>query len=193
MGLSSTNILSKQDQNRPWESQRSNNCNAWGCREVSGYTDLCAAHSGSARKCKWFNACAAVLSILCFSSPVKAQVGQLGGLIHPPNNHSSSGESVNITTPSGHSCRYTAPKGPEVVVGAGLTPITVDKSLSNEPVAAIAVRIPLGRKHQNCDQIIAVEEARIKLQAAIELFQLGLISKDELQAIADNTYEILNQ
>ena len=102
--------------------------------------------------------------------------------LESPHNNQS-GESVDIRTPAGHSCRYSSPRGPEVTIGGGYTV---------EPVVGIAVRIPLGSTTNNCNVIMQLEEAQIRLQNAIGLFEMGLITKEQLEVIAQQTYDTIN-
>ena len=130
---------------------------------------------------KGFLSATAVLSVMC--QPSYAE--RLTFLESPYNNQS--GESVDIRTPTGHSCRYSSPRGPEVTIGGGYT--VEDDTV--EPVAGIAVRIPLGSTTNNCNVIMQLEEAQIKLQNAMGLFEMGLITKEQLELVAQQTFNTI--
>ena len=172
MELSTNYILSNNNKNTSWSDTNSNGLDTKGTTRA--ITSVCQTYTGCIRR---FFSITAVLSVLC--QPSYAE--RLTFLDSPYNNQN--GESVEIRTPTGHSCRHTSPRGPEVTIGGGYT---------TEPIAGIAVRIPLGSTTNNCDAIIQLEEAQIKIQNAMSLFQIGLITREQLEVIAQQTYNTIH-
>ena len=61
-----------------------------------------------------------------------------------------------------------------------------------QPVAGIAIRIPFGGGSQkNCDQLIRLSERQIAWEQAQQLFELGVISEDEMKEIGRRFYEVM--
>ena len=171
MGLFTYNIFSKSHQDTSKSNKNSSGSNTK--RTTRSNTSLRKTYTSCI---KGILSSAAFLSVLC--EPTYSQ-----GLtfLDPPYN-TQSGESIDIRTPSGHSCRYGSPRGTEITIGGGY---------QNEPIAGVAIRIPLSSTTNNCNVIIKLEEAQIKLQHAMNLFELGLISKEQLELIAQQTYETI--
>jgi hypothetical protein len=171
MELLTYNIFSKNNKDTSESNKNSNGISTKGFKRAD--TGMRKAYTSC---CKRVLSSAAFLSVLC--QPTYCQ-----GLtfLDPPYN-TQSGESVDIRTPTGHSCRYSSPRGTEVTIGGGYT---------TEPIAGIAIRIPLGSTTNNCNVIMKLEEAQIKLQHAMNLFELGLITKEQLEDIAQQTYDTI--
>ena len=121
---------------------------------------------------------------MCFGAPVRSQLNDSIWVYPENSSNGNSGGTVNITTPSGYTCRHTAPRPVEILAGGSYT--------ESQPLAGIGIRIPLGNNFGDCNEFIEIESARLRLQAAIELFEVGLISQEELEAVAANTYEEIN-
>ena len=109
------------------------------------------------------------------------------------------GSSVEFGSPDGVTCRHTDSDRPSISVGGGLTRSqvlaggTYGPTINgpSEPVVGIVFRIPFGVKPHNCDKIIQIEEASIRIRKAQELFELGLISEDELKVVGRKAYAAL--
>lgn len=193
MDLCSRFIFSKNNKNY---SKKGKKCNCFNSCKISKFcrpAGVCKAYTKTKSKGTWYYTSTTLISILCLCSPVRAQYTDLGWINPSNSSNNSSGESVNITTPSGHSCRYTSPKGPELVVGGAVIPVPNDYQPTNEPVVGIGIRIPLGVSHSNCDNFIAIEESTIKLQSAIQMYEMGLITKDQLMMISNNTFDVISK
>ena len=119
------------------------------------------------------------------------------------NGRNIDGSRLEFRTPEGYSCRYTDSDRPSVTGGIGVAdPLVVPGSYSyNEtfparvqdpqPVGGIVLKIPLGNKPKNCDEILRLEANNITLLKAQELFEYGLIEENEMNAIADEVYKNL--
>ena len=138
-----------------------------------------------------------LIGILCEFAPAKAQ--QSLEFLTP--NRDPEGAVTEFSTPAGHSCRYQAADKPTLTLGAGVAPVLrpglsslygySQPDVGTEPVVGIALRIPFGSDPANCDEIIRVETSSIKLQKAMEMFELGLINEDQLNAISAQAYAAL--
>ena len=123
----------------------------------------------------------------------------------------SEGQKIEYTNPAGYSCRQQLEESPALIIGAGLpqaqqvipgitagndgqTIVIPSKPLQPTPTFGAAVRIPFRFKPSaRCDRLIEIDEAFIKLEKAKELFDNGLISKPQLEAIAAKAYAVLNR
>lgn len=120
------------------------------------------------------------------------------------------GSRIEYTNPTGFSCRFTEGARPSLQIGAGLagTPILPGATLAGsefqdalvlpsrlgapEPVLGIALRIPLGTgRHSSCDRLIEMDRRKAALDIAKELFEQGLITKKQLEAVAAPLYQEL--
>ena len=171
MELSTNYIFPKNNKNTDRTNKNSNSISPKG--DTRADTSVCKTYTNCLRK---LFSVTTVLSVLC--QPSYAE--QLNFLNTPYT--SQSGESVDIRTPTGHSCRYTSPRGPEVTVGGGHT---------TEPFVGIAVRIPIGTTANNCNSILELEDSQIRLQNAMGLFEMGLITKEQLELVAQQTYNTI--
>ena len=139
------------------------------------------------------------LGVLCQLAPARAQTS----LEFLTPSRDPEGSVTEFSTPAGHSCRYTSPDKPTLTFGAGVTPVLrpglssvygfTQPDVGTEPVVGIAVRIPFGADSANCDEIIRVETSSMKLQKAMEMFELGLINEEQLNAVAAQAYASLLQ
>ena len=115
------------------------------------------------------------------------------------------GSTMYFTTPDGVSCNFSDRDKPSLTVGAGVNSGDVlpgssstdgfypTRNGSPQPVVGIVLRLPLGSSARGCDQIVLMEEATMRVRKAQELFELGLISEDEFEAIGRMAYEVLSQ
>jgi hypothetical protein len=116
----------------------------------------------------------------------------------------SRGSRLEYDSPTGIRCRFTNTERPSLSVGGGIAQPPILNGIQNQdtiikseladpqPIVGIVLRIPLGTDQENCNAILRVENAKHKLLAAQEMFALGLITKDQLQVVADKTYAIIN-
>ena len=114
------------------------------------------------------------------------------------------GSRLELSSPEGYSCRFTNSERPSLTVGAGIAPSPVIQGIGNEnyfqegrvgepqPVVGVVLRVPLGATPQNCDAIIKIETATMKVRRAQELYELGLIELEDLKLIADKAYAVIS-
>jgi hypothetical protein len=62
---------------------------------------------------------------------------------------------------------------------------------SGVPVVGLTFRVPLGKGQQNCDAMREVDLRIYKLKQARAMFDDGLITKEQLDAIARKAYKSL--
>jgi hypothetical protein len=135
--------------------------------------------------------------------PAKAQYST--GLEFLRNNRGAEGASIELRTIEGQTCRYKEGDRPEVLVGAGMARSYVipgvygnetaypAKQGSSEPVGGVIVRLPFGGpKSDDCNALMKLEEAKLRLSQAQLMFEDGLIDEDQLKKVADATYAALN-
>ena len=98
-----------------------------------------------------------------------------------------SGGRVEIRTPEGVDCSSQQSDRPFVNVGGGMRPDPLI-GLEPEPLAGISITIPFGIEQGNCDRLIQMEEGSSRVRKAQELYELGVIDEDELNAVARKVY-----
>ena len=131
------------------------------------------------------------------------------------NSDEVEGGTTEFSNPDGVSCRYREPSRPSLSFGAGLSrgPVLqesiaisrAEAGLNNfnnfttsrlgemQPVIGVAVRIPFGGPgSKNCDNFLIIEDAMIRYNKAQELFEMGVITQDQLEEIASKAFSILN-
>lgn len=141
---------------------------------------------------KW---CLLGLSFLCVSPAYSNTI------IRQPSRFS--GGRITIQTATGGSCSSTAPDRASIGVVAGSS-ISDYESLNSattssgsyrdnaELIAGVGVTIPFGgAPAANCNKIVEMEEARTKMELAVTLYESGSLTKDELNAILNETKSIL--
>ena len=114
------------------------------------------------------------------------------------------GSTIEFRSPEGYSCRFQDNEKPSLSIGAGIAEGAVIPGSSNnyshypgrtadpQPVVGVVLRVPLGGAPHNCDKVIKLETATMRVRKAQELYELGLISLDQLQAVSDSAYRIIN-
>jgi len=102
------------------------------------------------------------------------------------------GGRVEIRTPDGVDCTSQQSDRPSVNAGAGFRPDPLI-GLEPEPMAGVSITIPFGGEQRNCDRIIEMEEASIRIRKAQELYELGLITEEEFKRIGRKAYSSLIQ
>jgi hypothetical protein len=100
------------------------------------------------------------------------------------------GGRVEIRTPDGVDCTSQQADRPSVNAGAGVRPDPLI-GLEPEPMAGISITIPFGSEQRNCDRIVEMEEASIRIRKAQELYELGLITEDEFKELGRKAYATL--
>ena len=132
----------------------------------------------------------------------RAEAQRLGiGFIN--NGRNIEGSRIEFSTPEGYSCRFTDSDRPSITGGIGVAdPLVVPGTYSYEetfpsrihdpqPVGGVVLKIPLGNKPKNCDEILRLEANNISLLRAQELFEYGLIEEEDMKKIADKVYQNL--
>jgi hypothetical protein len=114
------------------------------------------------------------------------------------------GSRTEFAAPSGYTCRYEQGSRPSLNVGAGVTeppilngisgPIVIAPRLETPaPVGGIFLHVPLGvDKGTNCKRLAQIEMAMLKLQNAKALMMDGLITKEQLEKVVQQTYTIIS-
>ena len=97
---------------------------------------------------------------------------------------------MEIRTPEGVDCSSQQSDRPFVNVGGGMRPDPLI-GLEPEPLAGISITIPFGIGQGNCDRLIQMEEGSSRVRKAQELYELGIINEDELNAVARQVYRSL--
>lgn len=120
------------------------------------------------------------------------------------NTNDIEGSIIELRSPDGYTCRFTDAERPSLTVGAGIAASPVIPGVGNsefysegrigdpQPVAAVILRIPLGAPPNNCDQVVKVETATMKVRRAQELYELGLIELEQLELVADKAYAVIS-
>ncbi len=120
------------------------------------------------------------------------------------NGQDIDGSRLEVRSPDGYICRFDDSERPSLSIGAGLAASPVIPGYGNadnfsegrigdpQPVAGIALRIPLGAAPSNCNKIIAVETATMKVRRAQELYDLGLITIEQFEDIGEKAYAVIN-
>ena len=113
------------------------------------------------------------------------------------------GGRVEIATPDGLDCRSLQSDRPSLNVGGGITKPSVLPGMSSgdafeatrlgppEPLAGVSIIIPFGGEQRNCDRIIEMEEATLRVRKAQELYDLGVINEDEFRSVGRKAYDVL--
>ncbi len=140
--------------------------------------------------------CAIVGGILC--QPAKADLRAV------TQTDDLEGSRLELASPDGYSCRFTNAERPSLTVGAGVAPSPVIQGVGNseyfsegrvgepQPVVGVVLRIPLGAKPENCDAIVKIETATMKVRRAQELYELGLIELEQLELVAAKAYKVIS-
>lgn len=127
--------------------------------------------------------------------PEPAQ-GQQVGIFQ---NSDLDGSRIEYTNPDGVSCKFAESERPFVGLTAGVTqPLIIPGYggvgggvTSAVPVVGLTFRVPLSKGQQSCDELRKVDLAFIKLKRARELFEDGLITKQQLEAVAKTAYQAI--
>ena len=115
------------------------------------------------------------------------------------------GEQSTVKIDGEGSCSYHRGSPPELIVGGGVAqPLMIPgtyghgtavptpaKLADTNPVAGIAIRIPLSRTKDRCRTFHALQDAKAKLQLAGELLKADQISQDEYDAIARKVHRAM--
>ena len=109
------------------------------------------------------------------------------------------GSRLEYTNPDGVSCKFTESERASIGASIGVTqPLIVPgygerggSVTSGVPVVGLTFRVPLGKGQQNCDAMREVDLRIYKLKQAKLLFEDGLITKEQLEAIGRNAYKAL--
>lgn len=146
-----------------------------------------------------------LLAAALITAPAQAQTFEFFSL------RGSEGHKIEYTNPAGYNCRQQLEESPALVIGAGMpqaqqiipgltagddgqTIVIPSKPLQPTPTFGAAIRIPFRLKPPaRCDRLIEIDEAFIKLEKAKDLFNDGLITKPQLDAIAERAYAILKR
>ena len=116
------------------------------------------------------------------------------------NGRNPQGSEMRFRSPEGYTCSFENSDRPLLSVGVGMAdPQIIPSSYSydrvypayareREPVGAIVLRVPFGRKQKNCDEILSLEADKLGLESAQRLFENGLIEEEELKTVADKVY-----
>ena len=128
--------------------------------------------------------CAILLGVL--QQPAKSQA--VLEFLSP--NRLPEGGRVEIRTPDGVDCTSKQSDRPSVNIGGGFRPDPLI-GLEPEPMAGVSITIPFGGEQRNCDRLIKMEEASVRIRKAQELYELGVISEDEFKAVGRKAYSAL--
>lgn len=109
------------------------------------------------------------------------------------------GSRIEYTNPDGSSCKFTESERASIGATVGVTqPLIVPgyggsggSVTSGVPVVGLTFRVPLGKGQQNCDAMREVDLRMYKLKQARAMFDDGLITKEQLEAIARKAYKAL--
>jgi hypothetical protein len=120
------------------------------------------------------------------------------------NQRGGDGAKIEYSSPDGISCRYSEGERPSLALGIGMSEpsqvipgaavpleegraiVLPSRQALPQPVYGIVVRVPFQTvKRANCDAFIRLDVAFARLAKAKEMFEDGLITKKQLQAVAD--------
>ena len=113
------------------------------------------------------------------------------------------GGKLELRSPDGVDCVAHAPERSHISLGIGVAEPQILNGISAGdflfeprtakpwPVAGVAVTIPFGGPSSNCEALLRKEDAMSSVRKAQELFELGLINQDQMEAIAAQAYEAL--
>lgn len=104
------------------------------------------------------------------------------------------GSRLEYTGPDGVSCKFSESERASIGASIGVTqPLIVpgygDRGgsvTSSVPVVGLTFRVPLGKGQKNCDAIRAIDLQQHKLKKAIEMFEAGLLTKEQLDQVGRN-------
>ena len=104
------------------------------------------------------------------------------------------GSRLEYTSPDGISCKFTESERPFIGLTAGVTqPLIIPGYgdvgggvTSAVPVVGFTFRVPLGKGQQNCDALRAIDLQQHRLKKAIEMFEAGLLTKEQLDQVGRN-------
>lgn len=104
------------------------------------------------------------------------------------------GSRIEYTNPDGSSCKFTESERASIGASIGVTqPLIVPgygerggSVTSSVPVVGLTFRVPLGKGQQNCDAIRAIDLQQHKLKKAIEMFENGQLTKEQLDQVGRN-------
>lgn len=125
---------------------------------------------------------------------------------------------LEYSTPSGFRCSFESSPRANIVFGVGVSKpqvlsgqsiggitsisgdllsetIVIPSTVSEaEPVGGVLFQIPLGgRPKKNCDYALELYEYQVKYENAQMMFELGIISEDELRVVGRNYYHLMLQ
>ena len=141
-----------------------------------------------------------VLGLLWSASLCERSHAQRLGIDFINNGRTFEGSRMEFRSPEGYSCRFENSDRPSLSLGVGVAdPQIIPSSYSyndvyparphnREPVGGAVVRIPFGKKPDNCDEILRLEANKMSLAEAQSLFENGLIDEDQLKAVANRVY-----
>lgn len=147
-------------------------------------------------------ACFALLGAGLLQHSAAAQTRSLE-FLHPRQR--IDGSRLEFESPTGTRCRFTNAERPTLGIGVGVTEPPIYRGISNgdeliasrsgpaSPIGGIVLRIPLGAEQENCNETMKVENQKLKLMTAQEMFTMGLITKEELEAVAAETYSLITE
>jgi hypothetical protein len=149
----------------------------------------------------------AIIVLLCCLLPVEAKASDLNIF---SNTNDFEGSTVEFSNPDGVSCRMREGESPSITAGVGVSrgPVIPGAFAGGrddvffydpaeiapvQPVAGVILRIPFGgRSSRGCDDFIAIESAMARQTKAQELFDLGVISQEQLEEISEKAFAVLN-
>lgn len=138
------------------------------------------------------------LAVIAFSGvllqPARADLRAIS------NTNDIEGSRIELTTPDGYICRFTDAERPSLSVGVGVAASPVIQGTAGngyfsegrigdpQPVGGIVLRIPLGGAPNNCGSVMKVETAMLKVRRTQELYDLGLVTIEELQKVSADAF-----
>lgn len=141
-----------------------------------------------------------VFSILCASNLCERSYAQRVGIDFINNGRTFEGSRLDFRSPEGYTCRFDNSDRPSISFGVGVAdPQIIPSAYSYEkvyqayakdpqPVGGFVVRVPFGKKPDNCDEILKLEANKLSLSEAQTLFENGLIEEEQLKRVADKVY-----
>ena len=130
--------------------------------------------------------------VLC--QPAKADLRAISGA------NDIEGSRIELSSPDGYTCRFTDAERPSLSVGVGVAASPVIQGTAGngyfsegrlgepQPIGGIVLRIPLGGAPNNCGSVMKVETAMLKVRRTQELYDLGLVTIEELQKISADAF-----
>lgn len=140
-----------------------------------------------------------LLYLLCIAIPQILHEPAQGQQVGIFQNGDYEGSRLEYTNSDGVSCKFTESERASIGASIGVTqPLIVPgygqqggSVTSSVPVAGLTFRVPLGKGQQNCDAMREIDLRIYKLKQARLLFEDGLISKEQLEAIGRKAYKAL--